>query len=194
MQKGFEELYKDFLADIDDAKQAGMTETERVEKNFWRAKNYWETLKVFIRANQFADDAAEIQFFRNVKPAFTSHIEYNVLISHALIAAPAKGLSEVTNRIVDFWKEEGRRCQRFFDKQKQFIAYYESGNKELDEVYFLRRNNTIDVSMVSLAPVYEEDNEFCTYADPLLRSYLAYKKYNLYVTKQISALQTSETT
>ncbi len=82
----------------------------------------------------------------------------------------------------------------FFEKNKLFISYYEHGAQSLDEAYFLRRNNTIDVKTISLAPVYEEDNEFCTYADPLLRSYLAHKKYHDFVLKQIAALQTSEST
>lgn len=194
MTKGFEELHKDFLADIDEGRYIELTLKEKVEKNFWRAKQYWETLKNFIRHNQFADDKAEIDFFKNVKPRFTCYIEYYVLLSQALISAPVAGLTETTKKVLDFWKEEEKRCQRFFDKNKLFIEYYESGGESLDEAYFLRRNNTIDVKTVSLAPVYEEDNEFCSYADPLLRSYLAHKKYHSYVTDQITLLFTSETT
>lgn len=193
MNAAFEEMYNDFLDDISEGRLPGLTEKERVEQIFWRAKKYWETLKIFIRKEKFENDLEEIEFFKNVKPAFTCQIEYSVLLSHALISVPATGLAEITNRVLDFWKEEDKRCDRFFEKNKLFIEYYESGGESLDEAYYLRRNNTIDVSTVSLAPVYEEDNEFCTYADPLLRSYLAHKKYHSYVINQLLALQTSET-
>jgi hypothetical protein len=193
MNKAFEELYNDFLADIDEARQPGLTHKERVEQCFWRAKKYWELLKTFIRKNSFEDENAEIDFFKNVKPAFTCYIEYYVLLSEALHSVPGSKPTDSKEIVVTYWKREFSRCQRFTDKNKLFVQYYESGGDDMDDYYFLRINNTSQ-GPLSMAPVYEEDTEFCTNGDPIVRSHLAYKKYNTYVLTQLTALQTSEAT
>lgn len=171
-----------------------MTEKECVEDDYWKAKKQWEQCKELLKKVIFENDAEEINFFKNVKPYITCLIEYYVLLSEALLFVPGNRPTDTKELVISFWAEQEKRCQRFFDRHKTIIEYYESGNSALDDEYFLRRNNSIDVSTVSPAPVHEESNEYCTYADPLIRGYLAYKKYNAYVRNQLMELQASETT
>lgn len=194
MNAAFEDLYKDFLMETKDSASQGMTERECVEENYWKAKRHWEQLKELIKKVEFENEAEEIDFFKNVKPQITSRIEYYVLLSEALLFVPGNRPTDSKELIVSFWKEQEKRCQRFFEKNKVIIQYIDTGETDLDDEYFLRRNNSIDVSQLSPAPVHEEGNEFCTYADPLVRGYLAYKKYTAYVLNQLKLLQTSGAT
>jgi len=193
MNAAFEELYKKFLADIEESKLPCRTEKEQVEQCFWTSKKYWDHLKDHIRNNGFESEATEIDFFRNVKPAFTSYIEYYVLLSEALHSVPKSSPTDPKEIVVNYWKHELDRSLRFNEKSKVFIQYYHSDSNDMDDYYFLRRNNNKSTGPLTTAPVYEEDTEFYTNGDPVLRSYLAYKKYNLYVTTELSALQASET-
>jgi len=193
MPDEYADLYRQFLLDIDTSKQAGLTENERIEQCFWKAKTFWELLKVNIKTKGFESDESEIGFFRNVKPAFTCYVEYFVLLSEAMHFVPVPSMTHPKETVITYWKEEFNRCTRCFEKNKQFIDYYLSDNREHDHIYFLRRNNTNEISEAVLAPVHEGGNEFCTYGDPLVRCYLAYKMYQAYVVKQLEALQTSET-
>lgn len=194
MNAVFEDLYKEYLMETNEAVPAGMTERECVEENYWKAKRHWEQWKELIKKVEFENEAEEIDFFKNVKPQITSRIEYYVLLSEALLFVPGNRPTDTKELVISFWAEQEKRCQRFFDKNKIIIEYYQNGDTVLDDEYFLRRNNSIDVSQLSPAPVHEESNEFCTYADPLVRSYLAYKKYNAYVKNQLKLLQASEAT
>lgn len=192
MDKEFAKLYQRFLLDTDTSKLEGLTEYEAVEQGFWKAMDYWEFLKDYLRANVFQNDEEEIAFFRNVKPLFTSYIQYFVLLSEAIHFAPGAGPTDSNELIIVYWKQEINRCERYYEKNKFFIHYYESGQHDQDYIYFLRRNNTQEIRVESLAPVHEEGNEFCTYGDPMLRGYFAYKKYEDYVRKQLSKLKSSE--
>lgn len=184
----FEELLSEHFSDGN----VGKTEKESVEENYWKAKKQWEDCKELIKKTAFENDAVEIQFFKNLKPQITSRIEYYVLLSETLLFVPGNRPTDSKELVISFWKEQEKRCQRYFDKNKTIIEYYDTGKTELDDEYFLRRNNSIDVSSMSPAPVNEESNEFCTYADPLIRGYLAYKKYDAYVKDQLKLLTTSE--
>lgn len=190
----FKDLYEQYLHQEGVPVPAGMTERESVEESYWKAKKQWEQCKTLLKKVVFENDAEEIEFFKNVKPYITCQIEYYVLLSEALLFVPGNRPTDTTELVISFWKDQEKRCQRFFDKHRLIIEYYEGGNTALDDEYFLRRNNSIDVSTLSPAPVHEEDNEFCTYADPLVRGYLAYKKYNAYVKNQLKLLQASEAT
>lgn len=188
MRKEFEHLYSEFLEDIH-VIQTGVTEKESVEENYWKAKKYWEKLKDLIRGTAFENDEEEIEFFKTIKPSITSSIEYYVLLSEALLFVPGNRPTDSKEHVISFWHEQHKRCQRFFKKNQLMLQYYENGDTSLDDTYFLRRNNSIDARTFSPAPVFEESNEYCTYADPVLRGVLAYKKYNAYVINQLKLLQ-----
>ncbi len=192
MNAAFEDLYKEFLLETNEDVPVGMTERESVEEKYWKAKKHWEQWKGLIKKIVFESDAEEIDFFKNVKPLITSRIEYYVLLSEALLFVPGNRPTDSKEMVISFWKEQEKRCQRFFEKCKPMIEYYHSGNTKFDKMYFLRKNNSNDVSAFSPAPVHEEDNVYCTFADPIIRGYMAYVKYNAYVTTQLKLLQTSE--
>ena len=163
--------------------QLELPEVERVESCFWIANNYWEKLKEMVKNKKFNNDTDEMDFFRNVKPQFTCHIEYYAILSEALQFVP-KDEKDVSG----FWEEECKRYNRFCSKNETFVSYYESGDKHGDSIYFLRENKQPG-TVVTTMP-YDADTELCASHDRVLRSYLAHKKYNEYVKMRLEQAST----
>lgn len=174
-------LHLDMLTEIDCCMEEVVPEITRAEICFWIARNYRTKLKEMVLQKDFQDEIEEIDFFRNVKPKFVCYIEFYAKLSEALLL-----ISHETDRAIALWKEEGKRFDRFCIDNRSFVTYYESGDNTCDATYFLRENNSLKT--VPTATIYDADFDFCTSHDRLVRDYLAYKMYRMYVNDKLVAL------
>jgi hypothetical protein len=207
MKEKYKILHRLMIYDIVRCMQLELPETERVESCFWIASNYWDKLKAMMKGRnskiiEFKDDSEEVDFFRNVKPKFTCHIEYYAILSEALQFVPApselrsqpshglvapKGGETIPHKsVIEFWKEEYKRFGRFCSKNETFVNFYESGEQYGNCIYFLRENKQSGIP-IAVVP-YDADENLCSSHDRVLRSYLAHKMYNDYVKGRIKAL------
>jgi len=171
-EKSYDILLKEMLEEIGKNPVA--------EECFWIANKYWEEIKKIVRDKGFCSEAEEIEFFKVIKPSFTSYLEYFVLLSEALIAAPKAGQVAIS-----FWEAESKRFQRFIDRNEIFIQYYTSGQTDHDKEYFTR---IVSVNNNIQRMLYDLDPEFWSSHDYLVRGYLAYKRYYDYVMKRLMAI------
>lgn len=178
----YEQLYKDMIRDINECLQLQLTEMERMESCFWIAYNYWDKLKDQLKKSSFFNDEDEIHFFRNIKPRFTSQIEYYLRLCEALQFEP----NEVSKRL-EFWKDEISRYDRFVQKNETFVCYYESGERYGDGMYFLRENN--HYRSQTIPPPYDSEIEFCSSHDQVLRRYLALKMFKEFAEKRVEQIE-----
>lgn len=183
MKQEYQLLHRHMIHDIVRCMQLELSEEERVESCFWIANNYWEKLKEMVKSKKFNNDTDEVDFFRNVKPQFTCHIEYYSILYEALQFAPGDEKAALC-----FWEEEYKRFSRFCSRNETFVSYYENGDKYGDSIYFLRENKQPG-SVVTTIP-YDADAELCASHDRVLRSYLAHKKYNEYVKMRLEQTST----
>lgn len=194
MRKDFEIFHQEMLYDIKRCLHLPHPEKENAETCFWIARKYWNKLLACIKRKGFRHEHEEVDFFRNVKPQFTCMIEYFVLLSAALQFEPKEIdiLGEAKESIaendwkriliknkIEFWESEAKRCQRYYEKNTEFITYYESGRRDNDRDFFLRKNDTKKEGLKLM--LYDNDEEWLTTHDQLLRSYLAYRKFKEYV-------------
>jgi hypothetical protein len=180
MTEKYSLLYNDLLADMARCNAKDLCdEVEKVSDCYWIAFNYWERLKKLISPAKFSTEAEEIEFFREVKPQFTCHIEYYTILSQALVCARAL---VVAKDEFCFWEEEINRYKRFCDKNESFVTYYESGKHYSDVLFFLREHTS--PGYVPKAVIYDDDPEYCTSHDGIVRSYLAQKMYWEYCKKR----------
>lgn len=182
MKEPYQLLYHDLLKDIERCMELPNCEKDNAESCFWIAYNYWEKLKRLRKNYVFKTEAEEIEFFKVVKPGFTSYMEYFIILSEALLCVPA----EKEDAII-YWTGEANRFERFCNRNQSFVRYYENDSTEEDPLYFLRQAAT-DLKYVPSAPVYDVDAEFCTPHDHQVRGYLAYKRYYDFVKKRLEAL------
>ena len=184
MKQRYQQLYDALLAEMQEAQSIKMEEAEYIAACFWIATGYWDKLKEI--ALPFTDDLDEIMFFKKVKPAFTSWIEYYTIVSEALVSVNA-----VTFNVLLFWIEEEKRYDNYYQRNKEFIDYIEGGSINRDAYFFLRR--TANPAIVPRTPVYDEATELTSSFDHKVRACLAKKMYRDYCRAKINGLpKTSE--
>src|SRR5258706_10983810 len=118
MKQEYQLLHQEMLKDIQRCLQLDLPESENVEACFWIASDYWDKLKERIKNGIFNDEGDEIDFFRNVKPQFTSWMEYFMILSEGLLFVPEERLCAIT-----YWEEEMKRFKRYCDKNHEFVSY-----------------------------------------------------------------------
>ena len=108
MKQEFRQLHNKMLQDIQRTMEADLGESQKADSCFWIAIDYWDKLRAIVKQSGFSDDNDEINFFRNVKPRFTCHIEYMRLLSQAMLFVPA-GKEDAIN----YWTREIERYKEF---------------------------------------------------------------------------------
>jgi hypothetical protein len=180
MKMQIEQLYKEMMAAIT-AKSQQANKTDIVESCFWIASKHWELLKKNIDRSFFEYEGKEINFFRNIKPKFTSQIQYYTILAEVLLFVP-----EEHDEQIIYWKDELKRYNRFCEKNEVFVAYYETKCVHMDSVFFVR------VSEEWLPPqapiIYDADMNFCSSHDHLVRGLLAHKMYYEFVKERLREL------
>lgn len=97
----------------------------------------WETLLLLrqqVLAHPFPDQAAEIHFFKKVKPVVLSrHIYYQLV--HRLHLDLCEGSTQlITGKL----QERLQEIDRFFEENKVYYQYYRNDDTHHDELYFVR--------------------------------------------------------
>lgn len=172
------------LEDIDRCRKAILPEAECVECCYRVAMNYWKELKELFISGTMQMDAEEIEFFKEVKPLFTSHIEYYLILNQVVLFVP-----NIEQEKKEYWNEEEKRYHRYCKRHENFIAYYESGSTERDSEYFLQRNNRVE--MPPQERIYE-DADCRSSHDHIVRGLLAGSMYHDFVLERIKQLSTDE--
>lgn len=108
--------------------------TTLTEQSYQVAAHYWQRAKQEVRQSGFHDDAAEIDFFKHLKPRFTALLEYYLLLFRYYLFADAG-----SDALEQYRKDEIDRIRQFRETHASFIQYYEQARTEWDDVYFLRR-------------------------------------------------------
>jgi hypothetical protein len=144
------------------------------EQYYQVTDQYWQLAKQQVRQSGFADDMAEIEFFKHLKPKFTGPLEYYLLLFRYQKYVEAGPAALEKLRL-----EELDRIHQFKEKHAVFIDYYEQGRTEWDDVYFLRRK----FNRVQRPPsqVYDRVTDYWTNGDWIVTLYLANKRLETFI-------------
>ena len=126
-------------AEVNKCYQREEPELERVECCFKTTADSWLRVRQQLADDYFESEQEEIDFFKNVKPLFTSQIELYTLIYQGILFSP----KEDPLKIESYWVAEAARLARFRENKEAFMQYYKSGDTSLDKLYFLRNNNML---------------------------------------------------
>ncbi len=73
-------LYQKLLIDIEKCRRNSVSEIEQIECSFKISINYWEDIKKQLVGYVFENKHEEINFYKSIKPKFTSYIEYFTMV------------------------------------------------------------------------------------------------------------------
>jgi hypothetical protein len=151
---------------------------QRLQQCYETAQRYWISLQIKMVAQGFGSAEEEIRFFKEVKPLFTSEIEYYNLVYRLEFFKPV-GRSELAAHI----QKEQSRLQSFIDSNRQFYQYYKSGQTHLDKNYFLR---SAKVDQTLFSHKSSLDPAAYTSHDQLVSNLLTLEKYDCYLRSNYS--------
>ena len=148
-------------------------------------KSINELKKVATKIN-FKSKSEEIQFFKEVKPQFTSKLIYFNLVYRIEMKKPNGG-----NKILKkYYNNELLKLKAFFDNELEFYQYYRSGSTYLDYKYFLR--GEFDIKLALDSYYFESDMSFATSHDFKVATILANDLIELYLENQLLMLENNE--
>ena len=145
-------------------------------------------LKKAATKTNFKSKSEEIQFFKEVKPLFTSKLIYFNLVYRIEMKKPNGG-----NKILKkYYNNELLKLKAFFDNELEFYQYFRSGSTYLDYKYFLR--GEFDIKLALDSYYFESDMSFATSHDFKVATILANDLIELYIENQLIMLENKENT
>ena len=93
-----------------------------------------EKLKTNFIKHKFQNKVEEIEFFRNIKPQFAGKLIYYNEIYNIETNKPFDSKKALRK----YYKIEFTKLASFFNENLEFYRYYRTGNRCLDNKYFLR--------------------------------------------------------
>ena len=181
MKTEWKQLYFQLLIEINQCKTTNLDEKEAMTCCYGVSMDYWYLLKKKFKARTIHKESEEIEFFKKVKPRFTSHIEYYLLINQVLLF-----ITEKREEKLAYLEKETKRLERFKVKYTEFITYYESRFCDHDSQYFLQRNNLL--VKWPLGQIYD-DKDCRSSHDCLVRGLLANQMYYYYAQGKLDELK-----
>jgi len=131
-------------------------------------------LKGQVNLNGFTDEAAEITFFKLIKPRFVAEQLYAVECYNLESNRPFG--DELALKA--YYEFELKHIRRFFEQHRFMHQYYLLDGHELDRLYFLRGASA---PLVVMADLPDSDPEFSTAADYLFARFMALERLQEYL-------------
>ena len=104
-----------------------------------------EKLKQIFEKEKNKSQELEIDFFKNIKPKFTSKlIFYNAIFK--IETKKPHGGERILKKYIN---NELERLKRYFDSNLDFYRYYRTGSNYLDHKYFIRGKFDIKLALDS---------------------------------------------
>ena len=149
--------------------------------------NAVEKLKIIFEKEKTKSQEQEIDFFKNIKPKFTSKLIYYNAIYKIETKKPHGG-----ERIVKkYINNELEKLKRYFDSNLDFYRYYRTGSNYLDVKYFTR--GKFDVKLALDSFYFEADHSFSTSHDFKVAKILAHDLIQVYLEDKLLMMENKDT-
>ncbi len=148
--------------------------------------NSIEKLKIIFEKEKNKSQEIEIDFFKNIKPKFTSKLIYYNAIFKIETKKPHGGeriLKKYLNNELD-------KLKRYFDNNLDFYRYYRTGSNYLDTKYFTR--GKFDIKMALDSFYFEADRTFSTSHDFKVAKIMAHDLIQVYLEDKLLMMENRE--
>jgi len=141
-----------------------------------------EKLKTFFIKYKRLNKSEEIEFFRDIKPKFTSKLIYYIEI-YTIETNKPLGCQKTIRK---YYKSDLFKLKVFFEENQEFYRYYRTGNNCLDHKYFIREKYDLKLMLDSI--YFQADPRFTTSHDYKVARMLANDKIKIFLEEQIEKL------
>ncbi len=172
--------YKDKIKSIE---ESNLNKFSNVEKGISLSRDCLQELRLCIRHNEFQNKTDEIKFFKEYKPYVYGRLKFYVKIYKFLIHRPMGTIKSQRN----FIDVEIEKLQTNNQKNIDFVKYHREQSTLLDEFYFLRGKDKIN--LISDTSHFYTDAEFCTSHDNAVAKIIAYDLLVNHFVQELSLLR-----
>lgn len=141
--------------------------------------------KQFLKDKIISVDS-EIDFFKNIKPKFTSLSIYHNAIFKIETKMPHGG-DRITKKYLN---KELKKLKRYFDNNLDFYNYHRTGSSFLDFKYFVRGSQDIKLRLDSF--FFEVDHSFSTSHDFKVAKILAHDLVQVYIETKLLKMESKD--
>jgi hypothetical protein len=110
----------------------------RAEQSYHVVQAALRDVKLFVTDYSFADEAEEINFFKEIKPMFLKELIFYYELFFFEASRPV-GNKDV---LVAYYNKVMERIRMFFERNQELYTYYRTGKTCFDELYFLSGADT----------------------------------------------------
>jgi hypothetical protein len=142
-----------------------------------------ERLKNFFIKYKRLNKSEEIEFFRDIKPKFTSKLIYYIEIYNIETNKPLGSQKTIRK----YYKSDLFKLKVFFEENQEFYRYYRTGNNCLDHKYFIREKYDLKLMLDSV--YFQADPRFTTSHDYKVARMLANDEIKVFLEEQIEKLE-----
>lgn len=142
-----------------------------------------EKLKTTFLSHQFENKSEEIDFFRNIKPQFAAKLIYYNDIYNIETGKPFGSKKAIRK----YYNSELTKLGIYFTENLDFYKYYRTGNRNLDNKYFIRGKHDLRHTLDSF--YFQADHRFSTSHDYKVAKMLANDSIKIYLESEISKLE-----
>ena len=154
----------------------------RCEKGIEIISKSVKKLKAQFIKDNFTTEAQEIEFFKNIKPKFTSKLIYYNIVYKIEARMPYGG-----ERVVKkYLNSELEKIKNYFYNNHEFNKYHRTGSVYLDNKYYVR--GEIDIKLAIDSFFFEVDQSFATSHDFKLAKILAHDLVQVYLEDKLRSI------
>jgi hypothetical protein len=143
-------------------------------------------MRLFVNEHPFENLHQEIDFFKVIKPRFTSELIYYSALQQLLSKTSADSLL----RKKACFSAELEKFSAFFNDHQELYVYIRSGCRHMDHLWFARQNSECPAAWFSDLSGVNMDYEFSAPQDHKVAAFLAYERLCLYCENQLQKLET----
>jgi hypothetical protein len=159
---------------------------KRSELSFFTCKVAFDQLKDYIINYKFKSASEEINFFKEVKPRFTSRLIFHLMLYNIETKKPNGGNEIVRKYLV----KELEGLKAYCDYNLDFYKYYRGGASYLDHKYFMR--NSPDIHLSLEGNIFENDTRFSTTHDFKVAKILAHDLLQVFIEDELACREHKE--
>jgi len=154
----------------------------KAQKSIRCIKDVLTQLRAFTIQHTFCNDVEEILFFKKTKPALFSKLIYYAKILNIESRRPV-GSHEIQE---SYLQEELKKLTFFFENHLEFYQYYRMDSTYLDDKYFIRGKEDLNLYQDTLMPYIDPD--FSTSHDYMVSKIIANDRLKVFLSTEIEAL------
>lgn len=137
-----------------------------------------DQLREWVKTHHFENKQQEIEFFKSIKPTFSSKLIYFNEMFRMETEKP-EGSSKALSK---YYNNEEKRINEFYKANLDFYKYYRSQNTSRDKQYFTRRKYDVKIGIDSY--FFQSDFDFNTTHDFLVARIVANELLQQYLNKK----------